>query len=88
MAAKGGNKGGTRPDLATIGGLVLAVGGILTGLMMEGGKIRDVQQFTAALIVLGGTLGAVMVTTPLAVLLRAAGRGLGLPGAARRRPTA
>jgi chemotaxis protein MotA len=74
MAAKGGNKGGSRPDLATIGGLVLAVGGILTGLMMEGGKIRDVQQFTAALIVLGGTLGAVMVTTPVAVLMRAAGK--------------
>lgn len=64
--------GGGRPDLATLGGLVLAIGGILTGLMMEGGKIKDVAQVTAAMIVLGGTLGAVMVTTPLAVLLRAA----------------
>jgi chemotaxis protein MotA len=74
MAAKGGNKGGSRPDLATIGGLVLAVGGILGGLMMDGGKIQDVKQFTAALIVLGGTLGAVMVTTPVAVLMRAASK--------------
>jgi len=60
-----------RPDLASIGGLVLSVGGILGGLLLEGGKIRDVAQITAALIVLGGTLGAVMVTTPLRVLIRA-----------------
>jgi len=66
--------GGTRPDLASIGGLLLAVGGILVGLMMDGGKMKDVQQFSAALIVLGGTIGAVMVTTPLKVLLGAAGR--------------
>ena len=63
--------GGMKPDLATIGGLVLAVGGILTGLMMEGGKIKDVAQVTAALIVLGGTLGAVMVTSPTPVIMRA-----------------
>jgi chemotaxis protein MotA len=42
--------------------------------MMDGGKIQDVKQFTAALIVLGGTLGAVMVTTPVAVLMRAASK--------------
>jgi chemotaxis protein MotA len=61
----------SRPDLASIGGLVLSVGGILGGLLLEGGKIRDVAQITAALIVLGGTIGAVMVTTPLGVLVRA-----------------
>ena len=51
---------------------MLAIGGILAGLMMEGGKIKDVAQVTAAMIVLGGTIGAVMVTTPMAVLVRAA----------------
>ena len=61
----------SRPDLATIGGLVLAIGGVVGGLLLEGGKIRDVAQFTAACIVLGGTIGAVMVTTPLPVLQRA-----------------
>ncbi|HKX00340.1 MAG TPA: flagellar motor protein [Bryobacteraceae bacterium] len=61
-----------KPDFATIGGLTLAVGGILGGLLLEGGKIKDVAQITAALIVFGGTLGAVLVTTPLAVLKRAA----------------
>jgi chemotaxis protein MotA len=59
-------------DLATIGGLLLAFAGILGGLLLEGGKLSDVQQKTAGMIVLGGTLGAVMVTTPLRILIRAA----------------
>jgi len=63
---------GRRPDLATIGGLALALVGILGGLVLEKGKVQDVSQVTAAIIVLGGTLGAVMVTTPLGVLLSAA----------------
>lgn len=61
-----------RPDLATIGGLGLAVGGILGGLLLEGGKLADIAQHTAALIVLGGTIGAVMVTTPAHALIGAA----------------
>ncbi len=64
-----------RPDLATIGGVVLAAGGILGGLLLEGGQFKDVVQVTAALIVVGGTVGAVMVNTPLATLM-AAGRRL------------
>jgi chemotaxis protein MotA len=63
-----GKKGGSRPDIASIGGIVLAVGGIVGGLLMEGGKIKDISQITAAIIVLGGTLGAVMVSTPMSVL--------------------
>src|SRR5579864_6689960 len=62
----------TKPDIATLGGLLLAAGGILGGLMLEGGRLTDIAQVTALMIVLGGTLGAVMVTTPLPTLLRAA----------------
>jgi chemotaxis protein MotA len=65
-------KSSSKPDLATIGGLILAFGGIIAGLIMEGGKIHDVAQVTSALIVMGGTIGAVMITTPLPVLIRAA----------------
>jgi len=65
-------KSSSKPDLATIGGLLLALGGIAGGMIMEGGKIQDVAQVTSALIVLGGTIGAVMITTPLPVLIRAA----------------
>jgi chemotaxis protein MotA len=53
-----------RLDFASLTGLLLALGGILGGLLLEGGRASDVGQFTAALIVLGGTLGAVMLTTP------------------------
>jgi chemotaxis protein MotA len=60
-----------KPDLASIGGLALALAGILGGLIMEKGSVRDVSQITAALIVLGGTFGATLVGTPLAVVLRA-----------------
>ncbi|MGO4881698.1 MAG: flagellar motor protein [Bryobacteraceae bacterium] len=66
--------GGRRPDLATMGGLALAVTGILGGLVLEKGKVTDVAQLTAAIIVLGGTLGAVMVTTPVDLLRHAAGK--------------
>jgi len=64
-------KSGGKPDLATIAGLVLAVGGIMGGLILEGGKAKDVAQVTAAMIVLSGTIGAVMVTTPLHTLMGA-----------------
>src|SRR5690242_3480932 len=67
--AKGG---GSRPDLFSIGGLVVALGGILTGLILDGGSFKDVRQFSAALIVLGGTLGAVMITTPMSIMMGAA----------------
>jgi chemotaxis protein MotA len=60
-----------KPDFATMGGLLLAMGGIVGGLLLEGGNVQDVAQVTAALIVLGGTIGAVMVTTPMPVLLSA-----------------
>jgi len=63
------SKGSSRPDIASLAGLVVAFGGILGGLIIEGGKLKDVAQFTAALIVLGGTTGAVMVSVPLKTLL-------------------
>jgi chemotaxis protein MotA len=56
-------------DKSSIGGLVLAVGGILTGLMLEGGKITQILQPTAAMIVFGGTLGAVFLQFPLPIVL-------------------
>ena len=65
-------KKGARPDFATVGGILLAFGGIVGGLLMEGGRIKDISQLTAAFIVLGGTFGAVMVSTPIRVLNGAA----------------
>jgi chemotaxis protein MotA len=65
-----------RPDFATIAGLGLAALGIGGGLLLEGGSLGDITQGTAALIVLGGTVGAVLVNTPLA-LVRGAVRSMG-----------
>lgn len=58
-------------DKATIGGLILAIGGILLGLMLEGGSLAQVLQPTAAMIVFGGTLGAILIQYPLPVTLGA-----------------
>ena len=56
-------------DKSSIGGLVLAIGGILAGLLLEGGKLAQIIQPTAALIVFGGTIGAVMMQFPLSIVL-------------------
>lgn len=58
-------------DKSTVGGIVLALIGIGVGLMLDGGKLAQVLQPTAALIVIGGTLGAVMVQFPLKIVLQA-----------------
>jgi chemotaxis protein MotA len=71
MADAKSKKPGAKLDFASVGGLAVALGGILGGLVLDKGKITDVTQVNAALVVLGGTIGAVMVTTPLSVLLRA-----------------
>ncbi len=58
-------------DKSSFGGVVLALAGILAGLLIEGGHVGQILQPTAALIVLGGTLGAVMLQFPLGTVLRA-----------------
>jgi chemotaxis protein MotA len=55
-------------DLTALLGLGVALAGILTGLVLEGGRITDVLQLTGALIVFGGTAGAVMLNTPFSVM--------------------
>jgi len=60
-----------RPDLSTLAGISLAMAGLIGGLLLERGSIQDIAQTTAAMIVLGGTFGAVLVTTPLHVAMRA-----------------
>ena len=58
-------------DKATIGGLLVAVGGITAGLLIEGGNLGQILQPTAAMIVFGGTFGAVLIQFPLPVVLSA-----------------
>jgi len=61
-------------DKASCGGVILGLGGIVGGLLLEGGSISQVVQPTAAMIVFGGTFGAVLLQFPLPVVLSAAGR--------------
>lgn len=61
----------SRLDLSTMAGIAIALAGIVGGLLLEKGNIQDIAQITAAMIVLGGTFGAVLVSTPLPVVLRA-----------------
>ena len=45
-------------DIATILGIVIAIGSILAGQALEGGHIGSVLQLTAFIIVMGGALSA------------------------------
>ena len=51
-------------DITTVGGIVLAFAAILVGQALEGGHVGSILQLTAAMIVFGGTIGAVMVAFP------------------------
>ena len=51
-------------DKGNIAGLVVSFGGITAGLLLEGGKLSQVLQPTAALIVIGGTVGAILLQFP------------------------
>ncbi len=56
-------------DIISIIGILLSVTAILLGQFLEGGHIGSLLQFTAFMIVIGGTLGAVMLQTSLKAFL-------------------
>ncbi len=58
-------------DIASIGGIILALVGILGGMMIEGGNPMEIVKPTAAMIVIGGTAGACMLQFPLNIFLAA-----------------
>ena len=55
-------------DTSSLLGILLALAGILVGLLLEGGHIGQILQPTAAMIVFGGTIGAVMLQYPLSTV--------------------
>ncbi|QID18394.1 flagellar motor protein [Nitrogeniibacter mangrovi] len=54
-------------DSISLIGLTIGVAAILVGQVVEGGHIASLIQPTAFMIVIGGTLGAVMLQSPLRV---------------------
>src|SRR5579863_9410103 len=58
-------------EKGSIGGVLVALAGIVAGLLLEGGNLGQVLQPTAAMIVFGGTLGAILIQYPLPIALSA-----------------
>jgi chemotaxis protein MotA len=61
-------------DKSSVIGILLAIAGIIAGLLLEGGNIGQILQPTAAMIVFGGTLGAIMLQFPLKTIIAATRR--------------
>lgn len=61
-------------DKASWGGVLLGLGGIVGGLLLEGGRLSQVLQPTAAMIVFGGTFGAVLIQFPLPIVIKSVRR--------------
>lgn len=57
-------------DKISVFGLLLGIVAIVGGQLMEGGHVASLSQPTALLIVLGGTMGAVMLQSPYATFMR------------------
>ncbi len=57
-------------DLISIAGLLLGISVIIAGQLLEGGHLQSLVQPTALMIVMGGTVGAVMLQSPWPVFLR------------------
>ena len=58
-------------DTSTLLGMLLAVAGIFGAQWIDGGRLESLLQGTAFMIVVAGTIGAVLVQTPVAVFTRA-----------------
>jgi chemotaxis protein MotA len=58
-------------DIATIVGILLGAFAVIGGAVLEGLRLGSLTQPTAAIIVLGGTIGATILSFPLKVILGA-----------------
>ncbi|MGC4086019.1 MAG: flagellar motor protein [Vicinamibacterales bacterium] len=71
-----------RKDIASVIGVPLTIAVVLGAQWLEGGALRTLLQPTAALVVFGGTLAALLVSYPVGVVrgtLRAAVRTFDVP---------
>jgi chemotaxis protein MotA len=65
-------------DLWLLAGILIAVGAVFAGIASAGIRIGKFFQPTGMLIVLGGTLGVTLITTPRMALYRAARSAIAL----------
>jgi len=71
-------------DKGSFSGAILAITGIVAGLLIEGGNLGQILQPTAALIVFGGTMGAVLLQFSLSTVCAAFRRMFGLFAAQKK----
>ncbi|MDI6603752.1 MAG: flagellar motor protein [Thermoanaerobacteraceae bacterium] len=57
-------------DLATLLGIIIGVGSVIFGFIIEGGTLGSLITVSAALIVFGGTIGATMVSYSMKDMLK------------------
>jgi chemotaxis protein MotA len=57
-------------DILSLIGLVMGFGAIVLTMTVDGGDLGSLLQLSAVIIVGGGTIGAVLLQTPLSVFLR------------------
>lgn len=55
-------------DLTTLIGIVVGIGGLLAGYLMDGGHLSALVVPSAMLIVFGGTIGAIVISFPMSQL--------------------
>ncbi|MEK4513022.1 flagellar motor protein [Paenibacillus sp. FSL K6-2524] len=55
-------------DISTILGLIIGLVALIGGFLWDGGEVGGLMQITAALIVFGGTIAAVMISFPMSRL--------------------
>jgi chemotaxis protein MotA len=57
-------------DIGTIIGLVVAVGAVMAGIVLGGGTIGSLVDVPSIAVVVGGTIGAVVLSFPLARVMK------------------
>ena len=57
-------------DIGTIIGLVIAIAAMLAGIVLGGGTIGQLIDIPSIAVVVGGTIGAVILSFPLARVLK------------------
>lgn len=56
--------------VSTLGGVVIGFGAVIAAFLLDGGHVEALLNVPAALVVFGGTLGATLISFPLARVLQ------------------
>ena len=59
-----------RMDIGILLGFIVALFSLIIGFLIEGGTLLSLMQLSAAMIVFGGTIGAVIISFPINIIKR------------------